>query len=109
MRVLVIEDEAKLADAIAHGLKTKGYAPDVVTDGKKGLTRISLYRKDYDLIILDLMLPSVDGLTICKTVREWGVTIPILVLTARNETETKVELLLSGADDYLVKPFSFEE
>ncbi len=109
MRILVVEDEEKLADAIARGLKHEGYAVDTINDGKKALTRISLYRKDYDLIILDLMLPSLDGLSICKQVREWEITIPILVLTARNETETKVELLLSGADDYLVKPFSFEE
>ena len=73
------------------------------------MTRISLHRTDYDLIILDLMLPSMDGYEICKEAREKGVTVPILILTARAETETKVDLLLSGADDYLVKPFSFEE
>ena len=73
------------------------------------MTRISLHRADYDLIILDLMLPSMDGREITKTARESGITVPILVLTARAETETKVEVLLSGADDYLVKPFSFAE
>jgi two-component system, OmpR family, response regulator len=82
---------------------------DTIPDGKKALTRISLHRSDYDLIILDLMLPSMDGHEICKQVREMNITIPILVLTARNETDTKVQLLLSGADDYLVKPFSFAE
>ncbi len=109
MRILVIEDEEKLADALVKGLTKKGYAVDAIGDGEKGLTRISLHRADYDLVILDLMLPSLDGYEICKAARERDVTVPILVLTARNETETKVKLLLSGADDYLVKPFSFEE
>jgi len=109
MKILVVEDEAKLAESIERGLNHKGYAVDVVSDGEKALTRMSIHRDDYDVIILDLMLPTMDGLTICKTARERGVTTPILVLTARNETETKVELLLAGADDYLVKPFSFDE
>lgn len=109
MKILLVEDEEKLADALSRGLKLKGYAVDVVHDGKKALNRISLHRTDYDLVILDLMLPSMDGQEICKTAREWGVTTPILILTARSETDRKVELLLSGADDYLVKPFSFEE
>jgi two-component system OmpR family response regulator len=64
---------------------------------------------DYDLVVLDLMLPGMDGLSICKKMRESAITTPILILTARDEIETKVDLLLSGADDYLVKPFSFEE
>ncbi len=109
MRILIIEDEQKLAEALSKGLTHKGYAVDVITDGEKGLTRISLHRDDYDLVILDLMLPTMDGLNVCKEVRALGITVPILILTARNETETKVELLLAGADDYLVKPFSFEE
>lgn len=109
MRVLVIEDEEKLAEALRRGLEKKGFAVDTVNDGEKGLTRISLHRNDYDLLILDLMLPKTDGYEITKTIRERGITIPILVLTARNETDIKVNLLLSGADDYMVKPFSFEE
>ena len=109
MKILLVEDEQKLADALGRGLQHEGYAVDIVPDGKKAMTRISLHRSDYDLVILDLMLPSMDGLEICKQVREMNITIPILVLTARAETETKVELLLSGADDYLVKPFSFAE
>jgi DNA-binding response OmpR family regulator len=109
MKILLVEDEKKLADALARGLGHKGYTVDTVYDGEKALNRISLNRTDYDLVILDLMLPSKDGLEICKTAREWGVTMPILVLTARNETDRKVELLLAGADDYLVKPFSFDE
>lgn len=109
MKILIVEDEKKLAEALGKGLELKGYSVDIVGDGKKALTRISLHRNDYDLIILDLMLPSMDGHEICKQARELGVTTPILILTARSETEKKVDLLLSGADDYLVKPFSFEE
>jgi two-component system, OmpR family, response regulator len=109
MKILLVEDEEKLASALTKGLEHEGYAVDSIADGKKALTRISLHRNDYDLIILDLMLPSMDGHEICKQVRAWNITIPILVLTARAETDTKVELLLSGADDYLVKPFSFAE
>jgi len=109
MKILLVEDEQKLAEALSKGLTLEGYTVDAISDGKKALTRISLHRNDYDLIILDLMLPSMDGLEIAKQVREMNITIPILVLTARAETDTKVELLLSGADDYLVKPFSFAE
>jgi DNA-binding response OmpR family regulator len=109
MKILLVEDEQKLSSALSKGLALEGYTVDVIPDGKKALTRISLHRSDYDLIILDLMLPSMDGLEICKQVREWNITVPILVLTARAETDTKVKLLSSGADDYLVKPFSFAE
>ena len=109
MKILLVEDEQKLSAALARGLELGGYSVDIVEDGKKALTRISLHRSDYDLVILDLMLPSMDGLEICKRMRESDITVPVLVLTARAETETKVQLLLSGADDYLVKPFSFAE
>ncbi|MFZ1987629.1 MAG: response regulator transcription factor [Minisyncoccia bacterium] len=109
MRILVVEDEKKLAEVLAAGLEKKGFAVDVIDDGEKALSRLSLHRKDYDLVILDLMLPSLSGAEICRQARERDITTPILILTARNETETKIDLLLSGADDYLVKPFSFEE
>lgn len=109
MKILVVDDEKKLALALARGLSLKGYTTDVLHDGKNALTRISLHAKDYDLIILDLMLPFVSGTEICKTARELGVTVPILILTARDEVANKVDLLLSGADDYMVKPFSFDE
>jgi DNA-binding response OmpR family regulator len=109
MKILLVEDEEKLANALKHGLEAAGYAVDIVTDGKKAFSRISLHRDDYDLVILDLMLPTMDGLTICREMRAQNITTPIIVLTARAEVETKVELLLSGADDYLVKPFSFVE
>lgn len=109
MRVLIVEDEERLASTVAAGLKKKGYAVDVIGDGAEALNRISLHRADYDIVILDLMLPGLDGLSVCRQMRERDITTPILVLTARAETDTKVELLMSGADDYLVKPFSFEE
>jgi len=109
MRILVVEDEPKLAAVIAKGLETKGYAVDTIGDGAEALTRILVHGKDYDLVVLDLMLPSKSGTEICKEVRAEGVVVPILILTARAETEHKVELLLSGADDYMVKPFAFDE
>ncbi|MDO8514438.1 MAG: response regulator transcription factor [bacterium] len=109
MKVLLVEDEEKLADAIKRGLELQGYTVDIVADGAKALTRISLHRSDYDVVVLDLMLPSMDGQEICKQMRAKDITVPILILTARAETETKVQLLSSGADDYLVKPFSFAE
>ncbi len=109
MRILLVEDEEKLAKALVQGLSKKGYAVDSILDGDKAMKRIFLNHMDYDLVILDLMLPGMDGLSICKKMRENLITIPILILTARDEVDTKVDLLLSGADDYLVKPFSFEE
>ncbi len=109
MKILVVEDEQKLADAIAKGLTAHGYAVDTIADGEKALTRITLHHANYDLVILDLMLPSLDGYAICREMRAREIVLPVLVLTARAEVDTKVELLLAGADDYLVKPFSFEE
>lgn len=109
MRLLLVEDEDRFASVLAEGLRHKGYAVDTINDGVKAYTRISLHRSDYDLIILDLMLPGMSGLDLCRQLRAEGITIPILILTGRSEEEKKVELLLAGADDYLVKPFSFEE
>ncbi len=109
MRILIVEDEAKLAEALKKGLELKGFAVDWLEDSEKARTRILLYRDEYDLILLDLMLPGVDGATICRDARAEGVTTPIIILTARDETESKVELLNIGADDYIAKPFSFEE
>lgn len=109
MRLLVVEDEKKLADALKQGLEHKGFAVDLVGDGTNALDRISLYHKDYDAIVLDLMLPGMDGKEVCKAMRAKNITTPTLVLTALNETDRKVDLLEIGADDYMVKPFSFEE
>lgn len=109
MHLLIVEDEEKLAKALKKGLEAKGFAVDWLADSEKARNRILLYRNEYDLIILDLMLPGVDGATITESVRKENVTTPIIILTARNETEHKVDLLNKGADDYIVKPFSFEE
>lgn len=109
MHLLIVEDEEKLAKALKKGLELKGYAVDWLPDPEKARSRIMLYRNEYDLIILDLMLPGIDGASITESVRAEGVTTPIIILTARNETEHKVDLLNKGADDYIVKPFSFEE
>jgi len=109
MRLLIVEDEEQISNALAEGLKRKGYAVDTINDGVKAYTRLSLHRNDYDLITLDIMLPGMGGLDLCRQLRAEGITIPILILTGRNEEEQKVSLLLAGADDFLVKPFSFDE
>ncbi|HYF12854.1 MAG TPA: response regulator transcription factor [Candidatus Paceibacterota bacterium] len=109
MHLLIVEDEEKLAKALKKGLSLKGFAVDWLPDPEKARTRILLYKDEYDLIILDLMLPGMDGAQITEAVRKENVTTPIIILTARNETEHKVDLLNKGADDYIVKPFSFEE
>ena len=109
MKVLVVEDEEKLAEALARGLRGKGYTVDIVTDGEKAYERIRLHHDSYNVVVLDLMLPGMDGQTICRKVREENISTPIIILTARDETDTKVDLLRIGADDYLAKPFSFQE
>lgn len=109
MRILIVEDEAKLAEATKKGLELKGFTVDWIDEGEKARTRMLLYRDEYDLVLLDLMLPGVDGATICRDVRAEGVTTPIIVLTARDETEMKIDLLNVGADDYISKPFSLDE
>jgi len=108
MRILLIEDEHKIANALKRGLEQESYAVDVVYDGKEGLGRA--VGGKYDLMILDRMLPGIDdGLDICRAARADGRHEPILVLTARDSTRDRVAGLDCGADDYLVKPFSFEE
>lgn len=109
MRIIIVEDEEKLANVLANGLKQKGYAVDVFYRGDKAMDHLAVNHIDYDLVLLDLMLPGLDGLQICKNLRDAGVTIPILILTARDEIDSKVDLLTTGADDYIVKPFSFNE
>jgi DNA-binding response OmpR family regulator len=109
MRLLIVEDEEGLAVNLKKLLELKGYAIDWLTDGEKGHTRILMYHKEYDAIILDLGLPGMDGMSITKSVRAEGVTTPIVILTGSGDTDTKVALLNSGADDYVVKPFSSSE
>ena len=107
MRILVVEDEPKIAYALKRGLEQESFSVDVALEGTLGLDLAS--SEAYDLIILDLMLPGIDGLEICKTLRKERVRIPILMLTAKSELDDKVHGLNSGADDYLTKPFAFEE
>lgn len=109
MRILIIEDEEKLAKSLVRGFVKHGYAADYVLDGEAGERRIELYHKDYDLVTLDLMLPGKSGFDVCRSIRERGITIPILVLAARDTIEDKVRALNCGSDDYLIKPFSFDE
>jgi two-component system, OmpR family, copper resistance phosphate regulon response regulator CusR len=109
MRILIVEDEEKLAEPLKKGLELNGFTVDYLQDAEKARTRVKLYRDEYDCILLDLMMPGVDGATIAKEAREEGVTTPIIMLTARDETDTKVKLLNLGADDYIVKPYSLEE
>jgi len=105
--LLVVEDEKKIADSLKKGLEQEAFAVDVAYDGEYGYDLAST--EDYDLIILDLMLPGMDGITLCKKLREEGKFTPVLMLTAKGELEDKVEGLSIGADDYLVKPFAFAE
>jgi len=107
MRILVVEDEKKVADFIKRGLKEEGYAVDCACDGEEGL--FSVRDNEYDLVILDLMLPKVDGLMLCKKLRSEKNNTPIIMLTARDSVQDKVKGLDAGANDYLPKPFAFEE
>lgn len=107
MRILVVEDEKKLADMVARGLKAERYAVDVAHDGESGWQMANTY--EYDLIILDLMLPGLSGTEILVRVRRKNSTVPILILTARDATDQKVQNFEAGADDYLTKPFAFAE
>lgn len=109
MRILIVEDEKKLALALKRGLERKGYAVDCAFDGEEGEFQIETGQEDYDLVILDIMLPKRDGIEICKNTRSKKISLPILMLTARDKTQDKILGLDCGADDYLVKPFSFEE
>lgn len=107
MKILVVEDEHRIANTIKQGLEQERYIVDVAYDGIKGLDLAA--SEDYDLCLLDLMLPGIDGLSICKELRKRYIHTPILILTAKGQIHEKVEGFDSGADDYLTKPFSFEE
>jgi two-component system, OmpR family, response regulator len=108
MRVLVVEDEIKLGKAVKRGLEQEGYAVDLVHDAEDGQTYAET--EEYDMIVLDRMLPDGrDGLDICRKLRQNGNTTPVLMLTARDAISDRVQGLDDGADDYLIKPFSFDE
>ncbi len=107
MRLLLIEDSARLRDSVSTGLRKAGYAVDSAADGTQGLWQAQ--SNEYDVIVLDLMLPGLDGLSLLKKLRTAGQDTHVLILTARDTVEDRVLGLRSGADDYLVKPFAFDE
>ncbi|NUP90249.1 MAG: response regulator, partial [Candidatus Sumerlaeia bacterium] len=107
MRLLLIEDSKRLQQSVGTGLRRSGYAVDIAGDGEEGLWMAE--SRDYDAIILDLMLPKLDGLTLLRTLRARGRAGHVLILTARDAVEDRVTGLQAGADDYLVKPFAFSE
>jgi DNA-binding response OmpR family regulator len=109
MKILVVEDNKKLAENLKQGLAQEGYAVDVIEEGLAAERRILINRDEYDLVILDRMLPGKDGISICNSWRENDIVVPILMLTALDTTADKVTGLNSGADDYLAKPFAFKE
>jgi len=110
MRILVVDDEVELADAVARGLRREGYAVDIANDGAEALEKAELV--PYDLVCLDLTMPGIDGLEVCRRLRDDppdGVAPRVLMLTARDSVEDRIDGLDHGADDYLVKPFAFGE
>jgi DNA-binding response OmpR family regulator len=107
MRLLLVEDSARLRESITLGLKKAGYVVDAVTDGEEALWRAK--NSAYDLIILDIMIPKIDGLSVLKELRKVGIMSHVLMLTVKDTVEDRVEGLRAGADDYLPKPFAFDE
>ncbi len=107
MRILLVEDETRVAGFIAKGLREQAYAVDIASDGEQALYQAAV--NQYDIVILDVMLPVKDGHTVCRELRASGFRTPILMLTARGAVDDRVEGLDSGADDYLAKPFDFKE
>lgn len=107
MRVLLVEDEPKVASAMRRGLHHHGYAVDISTDGVDALSMATEY--EYDVIVLDLMIPGIDGVDVCTELRSRGRWAPVLMLTARSSVQDRVRGLDAGADDYMVKPFAFNE
>lgn len=107
MRILIVEDEHKIAASLKKGLEQESYAVDLAFTGNEGLD-LAL-GEEYDIIILDRMIPGIDGKEICQRIRKQGIHTPILFLTARGQLQDKVDGLNAGADDYLLKPFAFEE
>jgi two-component system OmpR family response regulator len=107
MRLLLVEDDEKLARAVTRGLRGEGYAVDTAIDGDAALTQAAVY--DYDAVVLDVMLPGRDGFEVCRALRQRGCWAPVLMLTARGGVHDRIDGLDAGADDYLSKPFDFGE
>lgn len=108
MKILVVEDQQNLVDLIKNGLETEGFAVDYALDGEKAQKRIELHWKEYDLVILDVMLPKLEGTEVCRNIRAKNIDVPVIMLTARDQNEDIINGLNVGADDYLIKPFSFD-
>jgi DNA-binding response OmpR family regulator len=109
MKILLVEDNQKLAESVKKGLEQESYTVDCLFDGAVAERRIFAHPQDYDLVILDIMLPGKNGLEVCQAWRDKNITVPILMLTAKDTTGDKVLGLDAGGDDYLIKPFAFEE
>jgi len=107
MKILIVEDDKKIADALKRGFEQKSHVVDVAYDGISG--NDFALSENYDVMILDIMLPDIDGMAICNNIRHEGITTPVIMLTARNHIDDVVEGLNTGADDYLTKPFEFDE
>ena len=107
MKILIVEDDVKISSFLSKGLKEENYAVDCCYDGEEAFYLITT--NVYDLIILDIMIPNIDGVTLCKNIRDKGINTPIIMLTAKSSIEDKVLGLNTGANDYLAKPFSFDE
>ena len=109
MRILTIEDNQKLAASLKRGFEQEGYAADCLLNGEDGERRAIMLQDDYDLIVLDITLPKKNGIEVCRSLRAQGIMTPIIMLTARDTIDDKIHGLDCGADDYLIKPFSFGE
>ncbi len=109
MKILLTEDNEKLAKSVKKGLEQEGYAVDIIDNGEVAEKHMVFHRAEYDLMILDIMLPGKDGISVCNSLRMQGITVPIIMLTARDTVQDKITGLDAGADDYLIKPFSFDE
>jgi len=109
MRILIVEDEASIANFVRDGLEEEGYAVDVADNGKRGLQLALDYLPEYDVILLDWMLPGLSGIEICRNIRKQNKVVPVIFLTAKDTVDDVVFGLETGADDYIRKPFSFEE
>jgi len=107
MTILVVEDEIEISQFVQEGLEMEHYTVDVAYDGDEGLEKVEI--NSYDVIVLDILLPKMDGITVCKKIREKNIDTPIIMLTAKDTVEDRVRGLDAGSDDYLVKPFKFEE
>ncbi len=107
MQILIVEDEAKLRHLLRRGLLEESYAVDTANDGEEALYKLDI--NVYDLVLLDILLPKVDGITVCQTIRKKNPHLPIILLTAKDRVPEKVAGLDAGADDYITKPFSFDE